>query len=158
MAQLANPRGFAVELYFDQKLEARVFSFRKTIYELGITPILGALGDKPHVSLAVFSKADPAKLKQIADSLAQTLEPFPVQLEAVGTFPTPDNVLFLTPIPTKQLLKIHHQFHQYLQDESIESSEYYLPDRWVPHCTIEINLPDEQLDRAIQHCRQQFIR
>jgi 2'-5' RNA ligase len=153
---LADPQGYAVELYFDSQMEEQVRSFRESIYELGVEPVLGKLGDKPHISLGVFSKVDPEKLQQITFTFAQKVERFQVQLEAVGTFSTPDNVLFITPIPTFDLLNCHREFHKLLINEKLISSRYYLPDHWVPHCTLEVNLPDEQLDLAIRLCRQNF--
>ncbi|KAF0112266.1 MAG: hypothetical protein FD147_327 [Chloroflexi bacterium] len=151
-----SPQGYAIELYFDPQMEERVLAFRESIYKLGIDPVLGKMGDKPHVSLAVFSKAEPENLKQVAFAFSQRLKRFPVQLDAIGTFPTIDNVLFLTPIPTVQLLKTHEDFHRMLKKVNLNPSPYYLPNRWVPHCTLEFNLPDEQLNLAVHLCKQHF--
>ncbi|MCX6056448.1 MAG: 2'-5' RNA ligase family protein [Chloroflexi bacterium] len=149
-------QGYAVDLYFDDQTEAKILSFRNSIYEKGISPVLGKMGDKPHVSLAVFSRADPDQLVMISEVFSKTVQSFPVQLDAVGVFPTGDNVLFLTPIPSLFLLEIHRQFHEILSQNDIQCSEHYFPGRWIPHCTLEFNLPDDQLDLALHWCRRTF--
>ena len=150
------PQGYAIELYFDSEMEKKIFDFRDSIYHLGLDPVLGKLGDKPHVSLAVFPETNTAHLQQISAAFSKMIHPFPVQLDSIGVFPTTKNVLYLTPIPSLQLLQVHRQFHKLLEDEQIASNPYYLPDYWMPHCTIELNLSDSQLNLALSLCKQHF--
>ena len=51
-------QGFAVELYFDFEMENTIRGFREKIYAAGVDPVSGKMGDRPHVSLAVFNKVD----------------------------------------------------------------------------------------------------
>lgn len=148
--------GIAVEFYFDRESERKIRAFREEMYQQGITPMLGALNDRPHISLAVFGHAQPERLLQLTESLARNLKPFPFQLNAVGVFPTPDNVLFLIPAASKELLTIHADFHQQLEEEKLRSSHYYLPGNWVPHCTIESDLSNPQFNRAITLSKSLF--
>jgi 2'-5' RNA ligase len=151
-----TPNGLAVELYFDSKMESEICEFRESIYQQGIDPVLGRLGDRPHISLAVFSDADPVFLKQVTKEFAKNLISFPIRLEAIGTFPTMDNVLYLAPVPSEQLLKVHREFHKILKVEKLHSSTYYSPDLWVPHCTFEYGLPEQQFLLALGLCKQYF--
>lgn len=153
---MPNPQGYAIELYFDSQMENQIRLFRESIYKLGIEPVLGKMDDKPHVSLAVFSQMDPEALKKVAFEFSGAIRQFPVQLDAIGVFPTIDNVLYLTPVPTLRLLKTHQEFHRILKQKKLIPSAYYLPNHWVPHCTLEFNLPDEQLILAVQLCKQHF--
>jgi 2'-5' RNA ligase len=151
-----KPQGYAVELYFDHQMEDEIHAFRESIYRLGINPVLGKMKDRPHVSLAVFDEVDPNKLIQITSLFAKKAYQFPVQLEAIGMFPTPSNIVYLFPIPTIALLTLHRDFHQHLKKEKVNSSHYYLPGKWVPHCTLEFELSDEQFDLAVQLCKKHF--
>ena len=151
-----TPQGFAVELYFDAKTEKSIFAFRDAFYKEGITPVLGSLGDRPHISLAVFAEIDQACLLDLTQEFAAKMSGFPVELSAIGTFPTPDNVLFLIPVPTIRLLKTHREFHEQLKCSAIRSSSYYHPGKWVPHCTIEFELPDRQFTKALKTAHQLF--
>ena len=151
-----TPQGFAVELYFDANMEKSIFAFRDRFYNEGIKPVLGSLGDRPHISLAVFAKIDQACLEDLTREFAAKLSRFPVELSAIGTFPTQDNVLFLIPVPTMKLLEIHRDFHEQLKCANIRSSSYYHPGKWVPHCTIEFELPDRQFTKALKVAHQLF--
>ena len=151
-----TPQGFAVELYFDANTEKSIFAFRDAFYKEGIKPVLGSLDDRPHVSLAVFSDIDQACLEDLTRKFAGKLARLPVELSAIGTFPTPDNVLFLIPVPTMKLLEIHQEFHEQLKCAHLRSSSYYHPGKWVPHCTIEFELPNRQFTKALKTAHQLF--
>ncbi len=151
-----TPQGFAVELYFDATTEKSIFGFRNAFYNEGIKPVLGSLDDRPHISLAVFAEIDQACLLGLTQEFAEKLTRFPVELSAIGTFPTQDNVLFLIPVPTIKLLEVHRDFHKQLKCAHIRSSSYYHPGKWIPHCTIEIELPNRQFTKALKIAHQLF--
>ena len=148
--------GFAVELYFDPQTEQNIADLRQILKEANIPSMLGGSGDRPHISLAGFSNADRDVLISLVQEVADSLEQFPVQLSAIGTFPTDENVLFLSPVPTLQLLNYHQEFHQRLIKSGLASSPYYVPSNWVPHCSVEINIPREKLSKAIELCTKVF--
>lgn len=152
----SNPKGYAVELYFDKKMEDDFFAFRESLYKLGINPVLGNLGDRPHVSLAVFGDVEIEQVIKITSIFAPQCNPFPASLSAFGAFPTKSNVVFLQPVPSQSLIELHKSFHQLLQENNILSSHYYLPGQWVPHCTLEFELPDDQFNLALQLCKEHF--
>lgn len=152
----SRPKGFAVELYFDKKMEDDFFSFRESIYRLGVNPVLGNLGDRPHVSLAVFGDVEIEQVIKITSNFAPLCRQFPAQLSSFGAFPTDSNVVYLQPVPTQPLLELHKRYHDHLQENNIISSYYYLPGQWVPHCTLEFELPDDQFDLALRLCKEHF--
>ena len=149
-------QGFAVELNFDPETEIAIRSFREKIYTTGVDPVLGKLNDRPHVSLAVFKEVDLPCLKELTNELAKSIPPFSVILSAIGTFPTSDNVLYISPVPTMQLLKVHEQFHNQLKCTHLHSSTYYHPRKWMPHCTIEVDLSWAQFTLAAKAARDNF--
>ena len=148
--------GYAVELYFDRQTERKIAALRHVLEEHGIPLMLGKSGDRPHLSLAGFSNVDRAALISLVQEYANGMEQFSVQLSAIGTFPTAENVLFLSPVPTLQLLNYHQEFHQRLIKSKLISSPYYAPANWVPHCSIEMNIPGEKFAGAIELCSQAF--
>jgi 2'-5' RNA ligase len=123
---------------------------------LGINPVLGKLGDRPHVSLAVFGDVEIDKVIRVTSAFAPLCRQFPAQLDAFGAFPTASNVVYLLPVPTRPLLELHKLFHEMLQKENILSSHYYLPDQWVPHCTLEFEMTDKQFYLAMQLCKKNY--
>ncbi len=153
---MKTPDGFAVELYFDLETEHAIRGFREKIYAAGVEPVLGKMGDRPHISLAVFNTIDIPCLQKLVKDFALDLSPFPVTLAAIGTFPTADNVLFLSPIPTIHLLQLHRKFHQQLKCDHLRSSSYYHPGKWVPHCTLESELPGMHFKNALKIAHDLF--
>ena len=153
---MEKPQGYVIELYFDKTMEDQILAFRESIYRLGVNPVLGKMEDRPHVSLAVFGVEEPQKLIQITSFFAKEVKRFPVELAAVGMFPTSSNVVYLQPVPSIQLLTMHKVFCQILEKENINPSRYYLPDHWIPHCTLEFELSDDQFDLAIRLCKKHF--
>jgi len=151
-----EPQGYAIELFFDDMTEKAILAFRESIYQAGVTPVLGSLNDRPHISLAVFGRQEPQHLIRIAERFSLHCPPLPVRLSAVGSFPTDSNVIFLLPVPDIKLLKVHRKLHQILVEEKINSSEYYFPGHWVPHCTLESDLADDQLSLAMHLCQKNF--
>ena len=148
--------GHAVLLYFDDQTEKSILNLRHALMEQGIHSILDKAGDRPHVSLAGFSNADRDILIPLVQEYASNMETFNVRLSAFGMFPTDENVLFLSPTPTLQLLRYHQDFHQRLAKTKLKSSPYYVPENWTPHCSVEMNISNEQLPKAIEFCSKTF--
>jgi 2'-5' RNA ligase len=148
--------GYAVLLYFDEQTEWHILELRQTLIEASIPSLMNKMGDRPHISLAGFSGVEGDSLISVVQEFANGRHPFSIQLSAIGLFPTKENVLFLSPVPTIQLLTCHQEFHQRLAKSKLVSSPYYAPESWVPHCTVEMNIPDEQLQRAIEYCIKAF--
>ena len=148
--------GYAVELYFDHHTEARIQQIRRALAKQGIAVMLDHLGDRPHVSLAVLPSTDREVLLPLVQAFATDLLPFEIQLSAIGTFPTDENVLFLVPVPTLPLLTAHRELHQRFTEAKLVTSSYYVPNTWVPHCSIEMNIPVPQLASAVEQCKLVF--
>lgn len=149
--------GYAVELYFDSTAEECLNTFRESMYrQAGVTPMLGKMNDRPHISLAVFGCIDAQPLLEVCTAFFENVATLPFILSAVGTFPTPDNVLYLAPVPTQSLLDLHLRFHEKLLSSHLRTSGYYLPGNWVPHCTVEFELPDADFLKAFEYYRRDF--
>lgn len=149
--------GLAVELFLDQAAEEKVLNFRDIIYHEGIKPVQGLMDDKPHVSLAVFPTTDAEKIIGLTRDFARTIPCFNFRLGAVGTFPTRDNVLFIYPAPSVNLLEIHAGFHKLVDAAGIKCSPYYAPGNWVPHLTLEFDITSEELCRSIRIFKENFV-
>ncbi|TAH51410.1 MAG: 2'-5' RNA ligase family protein [Chloroflexota bacterium] len=149
--------GYAVLLYFDDKTEQSILDLRSALAEQGVTPTLEKASDRPHISLAGFpNNIDGEELVSIVREYANNIQSFRVHLSSIGIFPTPENVLFLSPTPTLQLLTCHKEFHQRLAGHKFISSLYYVPENWTPHCSVEMNIPENQLPKAIEYCKKIF--
>jgi 2'-5' RNA ligase len=148
--------GFAVEMYFDEKTEKALRDLRKVLSEAGVKPVLDEIGDRPHISLAVFSQVDVDVLLEELEGFAKETRPLPITLSAVGAFASADAVLFLTPAITQDLMDVHWDFHQLLGDLKMHPHAYYQPDRWVPHSTVAQNVEEGMVGKAFDVLRKSF--
>lgn len=149
----ANKQSYAVELYFDAAAEAAIRALREILLEIGISPSPRLLDSRPHLSLAVLEAARTDLLLAAVRSLA-TAPPLQLNFGAVGSFAGDGHVLFLAPAPTAELLNRQRALHTLLNDlPEAQVWNHYLPDRWTPHCTLEMEIAAERLPDAFAAVR-----
>jgi 2'-5' RNA ligase len=146
--------GYAVELNLSRDGAARVVKVWESLAREGINSVMLDLGAQPHISLAVLEDLNPEALRGDLIRFAEVTPPLPVDLASAGTFPTTEGVVFLAPVVTQELLAVHSRFHSLLRERGIDSAEYYWPGKWVPHCTVAIDLAPDKLGAALEMCVQ----
>jgi 2'-5' RNA ligase len=149
--------GFAVELYFDPSMERRIRRLWQELADQGIRSILPAIGSRPHISLALLDRVDPTTAPAVLASLASDQMPLPVEFSSAGTFPGTEGVVFLAPAITPELLAIHRRVYSHLTALGLRVHEYYRPGRWVPHCTVAMELEPHQVPQALAVCRGEHL-
>jgi len=140
--------GYAVELYFDRDTEERIGRLWDVYKERDFTSLLPAIGSRPHISLAVFTDVILETLNDVVVEVAQSAAPLELGLAAVAGFPGNEGVLFLAPTVSRELVTLHEALHHRLQESGLRANPYYLPGRWVPHCTIASDLPSHPMNRG----------
>ena len=148
--------GYAVELYFDAHTEEQIRRVRRLLKQKGISALVSPDTDRPHISLATFTHVPEDRLLSLVRDFAAGLHPIPLQLGGMGTFPDTDNVLFLLPVPSVSLLRWHGAFSAHLSAAQLTSNRHYLPGNWIPHCTVEMNLPAPLMLQAMENLRTSF--
>ena len=148
--------GYAVHLYFDSELESAFLKARTALTTAGVTPTLDRLGDRPHVSLAVMDVANAGKCIAVVQDFAHQTARMPTGLDAFGSFPTAQGVVYLSPDPTSALFDAHRQICERLEGTGTQIHKYYLPDNWVPHATIGFELPHAEVQLALGWLQANF--
>jgi 2'-5' RNA ligase len=151
-----RPLGYSVELYFDSATENILLALRAELVKHGIRPVLDEIQDRPHISLAVFPALDPDAFVRHLRAFSAVTTAFPVTLGAVGSFPTADGILFLAPAVSPPLVETHANFHAIIAGLNLNPWEYYLPNNWVPHCTIALDMEADVLAKAFREARRAF--
>jgi 2'-5' RNA ligase len=113
---------------------------------------------RPNITLAVYDdKINNVELfKKEIEDFAKTLCPFKLNLLNIGVFNTKEGVVFLQPKVTRELLDIHEEFHRIMESFLEAEWRYYLPDLWVPHCTMAIDLNKEKLLQSVEVTSEMF--
>ena len=148
--------GYAVQLYFDAKLEASLTRTRSALTAAGVTPTLERLGDRPHVSLAVLEDVPVQPCIAAIEGFAETHRPFPASFAAFGAFPTAQGVVYLTPTPTVALLEAQRRMHRLLSELGAKVHEHYLPESWIPHSTVGFELSAAEVAIALSWLHGNF--
>lgn len=103
---------------------------------------------RPHVSLTVTESLDHGELAPVRDAVAGHLPS--VLLNLLGTFPGSEGILFLAPVVTDDLLALHTRLQNALAGQRVTQWPYYLPGRWVPHCTLAQGLSRDEIAQAFR--------
>lgn len=138
---------YLLVLYFDEASEQRIRGHWRDLAAAGLGDV-GAHGYAPHLTLAAFEAAE-------IDALARRLEPLAaspaleLSFEAVGAFcNSPTGSLHLSPVVTPALLSLHARSHDILRGVTRTANAHYLPGKWMPHCTLALELTLDQLALA----------
>ncbi|WP_077622886.1 2'-5' RNA ligase family protein [Sediminibacillus massiliensis] len=142
---------------FDEKTEHTV---KKIWDELSvITHSSQEIKDgRPHITLGSYNDLETEEYIMLMDRYYDTKPPIKITFNTLGTFLN-YRTLFLTPTVTTELLAFHADHHEYFNKFNKSANPYYLPDSWIPHCTLANKLSTGKLTEAFQHCihRQETI-
>jgi 2'-5' RNA ligase len=147
----------ALQLFFDSGTEAAVRAMWGNLEARGLRSMATTTHGRhrPHVSLAVAEHMSPAHADVAAQPLGDAND-LALRLGSVAVFPGRQGVLYLSVVPTMRLLRLHREIHAQLLGAGVESLRHYLPDVWVPHCTLAQSLSPDQIPiavRAVQRLR-----
>ncbi|MEH7052062.1 2'-5' RNA ligase family protein [Bacillus pseudomycoides] len=141
---------YAVIATFDERFSERV----KEIWE-GLTDVVHNEGLEPHITLTDYHTLDLETYRNEFEKFTESVERFLVEFSSVGTFPT-NGTIFLAPTVTRRLLELHQSFHNHFTDFHDQPQSYYVPEKWVPHCTIANRLEREQFVRVMDFVYKGF--
>lgn len=112
------------------------------------TPVIW---DFPHFTWHSAEEYNQELLDGMINKFSSSWEKFPVRVTGIGIFTGKVQVLYLPIIKTSALVELQQEIYREIQDFSTNSSNFYLPDIWIPHITL-ISSPEEQtaLPAAIQ--------
>jgi len=103
----------------------------------------------PHVTLAACEKLDLSACVPLLAEWAGGIEDRRVRFESLGVFLLDSAVVFAAPVVTRALLAFHARVHHGLREIATELATPYLPDNWVPHCTLAERIPASLLPDVI---------
>ncbi|MBE7106333.1 2'-5' RNA ligase family protein [Bacillus cereus] len=137
----------------------RVSTYKIRELQSELTNIIGTnqlAGVEPHITLADYNELDvnlyTEKLKEFVAFQENIVA---VTFPSVGTFPT-NGTIFLAPIITNELLRFHHSYHDYFKTFHDNPNSYYVPGKWVPHCTIANQLNSNQFLSVMEYIYEKF--
>ena len=134
---------YAIEMYFDRDTEDAIMSLVQKVADHGLSTKFLEWKTRPHVTLAVFNDVDEKKCVDLLNEFVENLNAIPAFLDSVAMF-NDTKVVFINPTMTKGMYQLQADLHEKLKEFDTQGWEWYLPDAWVPHCTIALNGEDEE--------------
>lgn len=148
---------YAVELFFAEPFEQHVRSVWKGLSDANITSKMDQIIDiRPHVTLSVYNNlSNVESFIRRFYSFFETVHELELKFEVLSVFPTGGTV-FLDPTVTEDLIKLHKHYHSEFSDLLNSVDQYYIPEKWDPHCTLAIRLTTEQVLETMRFCYKDF--
>ncbi len=142
---------YALEMFFDQHAESSVRTMWASLEARGVRSMasVGHGRHRPHVSLLVAERITPTQARTATEPLAEASD-LVLRLGSIAVFPGRAGVVYLSVVPTLRLLRLHNALHAQLAGAGVESGRHYLPNAWVPHCTLAQGLAHTDLPAAVQ--------
>ncbi|MGG0723976.1 2'-5' RNA ligase family protein [Bacillus mycoides] len=137
----------------------RVFTYKIRELQSELTNIIGTnqlAGVEPHITLADYNELDVNLYTEKLEEFVAFQENIAaVTFPSVGNFPT-NRTIFLAPTITDELLRLHHSYHDYFKTFHDSPQSYYVPGKWVPHCTIANVLNSNQFLSVMEYIYEKF--
>ena len=90
----------------------------------------------PHFSWIGCEDMQLEKAHRRLEKIGKQIGPFKIKTAGLGIFPGRIPVLYISIVKTAELMKFHRLIWKELEKYLIVPTEYYRPDRWMPHITI----------------------
>lgn len=139
---------FAIQLFVDPVSDSAVRSLWEEVANTGLSKMRDS-GNRPHFSLAIYGELDMSVCDNLLKLFAATHAPFALTIASLGIFHAEKTVVFLVPIVNSDLLDLHREVHELLQDTGAFPVPYYLPGNWTPHCTLANRVPPHLLSHVV---------
>ncbi len=134
---------YAIELFFDEENENQIVQLAEHIAEAKLSTKWLEWKMRPHITLACFNDVDEEKSTKMLKVFAETHYTMPAYLGSVGMF-TDTKTIFAAPIMTSSMYDVQRELHKAFREFDTKGWEWYLPDRWVPHCGIALMSEDAE--------------
>lgn len=134
---------YAIELFFDKETEKKLFHYIHKIAAEKFSTKYLEWKTRPHITLACFNDVDETVCMDEIKRFAEKHGPIPAYIGSVGMF-TDTKTIFASPIMTAPMYQLQREVHEQLCMFDTTGWEWYVPDRWVPHCGLALMNEDDQ--------------
>jgi 2'-5' RNA ligase len=147
---------YAVVALFDDKSEKKIEAIWHDLAWRGFSTHIQQLkGIRPHMTLAHYHTLPLNRIPIYIQAFCQMTKPLSIVFSSLGSFPS-SRTLFLSPTITTELLYMHTSYHTVCDSFKDINGSLYVPQRWVPHCTLANYLTLEELGEAFTYCATKF--
>ncbi|TLS36183.1 2'-5' RNA ligase family protein [Pseudalkalibacillus caeni] len=106
---------------------------------------------RPHITFGSYYNLNKHEYIKMMDDYYDDKQSIKITFNTLGSFLN-YQTLFLAPTITNELITFHSNHHKYFEKFNSNANEYYLPDQWIPHCTLANKISPEKLSEAFNYC------
>jgi len=144
---------YSIGVYFDSQTEETIRGLWKKLAAIGVD-FLFLTKQRPHLTLGIYKGLDLEQTDQTLTEVSAKTAVIPISFQYVGVFPTTRSI-FLGPVLNEPLTTLHETIYQALKPHAdMPNFSYYLPDHWVPHCGIGVEVDEEIIPEVIRITNQ----
>lgn len=146
---------YSIELHFNDRTTHHIQRIINRLEEEGIKSITTEYNVPPHLTLIVYNTLDMNDTKDKLNLVGDKYRAFDLTLSVlgVGLLERKDFLkeppLFFLPEVTTELLAIHRYVCELFEPFRKEAIKSYLPQNWLPHCTVAFNVPTKKIPDAM---------
>lgn len=137
-------------LTFDHETEAAIRGLWQTMEDAGLPSKMMHLNYPPHLTVITGEDTDVDGLEHVLREAAAGLAPVEVSFHSLGVFNSADGVIYLAPVVTAPLLELHAALWEVFVPFVREPSGLYSPGSWVPHVTLNVEVPADQVGDVME--------
>lgn len=156
--QKGNFRGdymfaYALVGYLDNETEKNFKRLWTNLSEKNITHYgIENRGRRPHITIADYEILDKNIFIELLEKFYEEKQKVDISLNILGTFIN-TGTLFIAPTLSTELLTFHNNHHKYFKEFNENENSFYLPGKWIPHCTIASRLDEDKMIQAFRYCK-----
>lgn len=144
---------YAIALSFDEESMDKMQKKINEIADAGINPYMVSYQVPPHLTISLFEADNEAELSNFVKGIHLGL-PKQLQMDRVDFFVP--KVIYLSPKKSDYLIELNKRTTDRLIEKGISPDTYYLPDKWVPHIALGVQLTLDELRKAIKIVEKDF--
>jgi len=146
----------AINIRSDNESSNRIRGLWKKSSTFEESASMEKLNYPPHITLAIYDDVDE---KVLTDALKSTFckkSSIKLSFNRVDFFDVHPLVLYAKPELTQELLSLHSEIHNFIGADL--SREFYQPNKWIPHCSLALDISEEKRTEALQFAGQKLDR
>lgn len=137
---------------FDERTEKIIKEIWKELQEKSISFYANEVENRrPHITLASYKNLNRIEYLNQMEEFYEGKQAIDINFNSIGSFLN-SGALFFSPIVTKELIELHTSHHKYFEKFNDDPNSLYLPNSWIPHCTLANRLSAEKLSEAFNYC------
>jgi 2'-5' RNA ligase len=136
-------------LYFDAETDGAIRGLWQLIEDAGLHSGMLKQNFPPHLTILTCEDSDVDGMRESLQAYIRIHPPVPVHFHSLGVFNTEDGVIYMAPVIDRPLLDFHAELWDLLDPYIEGANPLYRPGAWVPHVTMDIDVPREQVGAVI---------